>query len=162
MGTQLMSELERFRPEIETCVRGIPSSTIGTAADPTAVIRVLEQAGLLHGKGPLDPEQEALLLDFEAAATARKPAPMQRTLVLEIEPRDGEVRIIGILPGSNASPDDPYVTCTQQGLTSKVLAIPAAKTGKRTSLTFPLRSPRDEASASVESAPEPAPPEDSP
>jgi hypothetical protein len=161
MGTQVMSELERLKPEIETCLRGMPTSAIGTAGDPAAVIRALEQAGLLHGKGALDPEQEALLLDFEAAATARKHAPMQRSLVLEIEPRDGEVRIIGILPGSNAAPDDPYVSCAQQGLTGKVLAIPAAKAGKRTSLTFPIRSPRDDASGRVESAPEPALPEDS-
>jgi hypothetical protein len=161
MGSQLMTELERLRPEIETCLRGVPTSAIGTASDPAAVIRALEEAGLLHGKGALDPEQEALLLDFEAAATSRKPTPAQRTLVLEIEPRDGEVRIIGILPGTNASPEDPYVTCAQQGLTGKVLPIPAAKAGRRTSLTFPLRSPSGESSAALDSLSESAPTQDS-
>jgi hypothetical protein len=165
MGIQLMAELDRLRPQLDDCLRGVPSSSVngsGTAADPAAVLQALETAGLLHHRGPLDAEQEALLLDFEAAAIAMKPAPTQRTLVLEIEPLDREVRIIGVASGSNGSGDDAHVTCAQQELSGKVLPVPAARVGRRTTLAFPLRSMEEGSSPAMESSPEsePAPSQD--
>ncbi|APR82562.1 Hypothetical protein A7982_07911 [Minicystis rosea] len=89
---------------------------------------------------PVSGEEEALLRDLEAAAIAVGGRAVPRTIVLDVETGDDEVRIVGVPSGSNGSADDPLLLCAQQELGGRVIPIAGAKAGSRIPIAVPLRS----------------------
>jgi hypothetical protein len=137
VATQLQAEVDAARPQMERCLRGTPAGRAGGGDDSRAIARVIEKARLLHGK-PFAGEEEALLRDLEAAATAAGNRAGPRTIVLDVETGEGEVRIIGVPPASNGSLDDPLLICAERELGGKVIPVAGVEAGSRVPVAVPL------------------------
>jgi hypothetical protein len=138
MGPQLMAELNGLKPQIEACLRVTPASASGDGTDPAALIRDFKTSALMRNQPPLSGEEQALLHKLEvAAASAVSHTATPRSLLLDVETGDGEVRILDVPPGSEGSA---FLSCARQALSGRTVRVPGAKAGSRLSLALPLRS----------------------
>jgi len=132
VAAQLAAELSSVRPQLEACTRvGAGDSN---AAATAAAARAVQNTALQADDPSLSAEQKALLRDLGAAAVAGGREAMPKSLRLEVETGDDEVRIVTVL-----APDDgSFYRCADRTLKGRTVASPGATAGRRTSVILPL------------------------
>jgi hypothetical protein len=130
MAVLLAGELGDRRPQIDACVRS--RRPAGGGGDETAALfRTLERSGLSR-------TDQALLRRVQAAARASTPA-APRTILLEVETGDREVRIVDVPSVGDGSV---FLACARQELSGRRLPLPAGPAGaagQRLSVALPVR-----------------------
>jgi len=121
MGAELTAELKDAKPHIKQCMRATPGG------DSRAAIRALRTP-------ESSPEELAFLRELETASVAASHA-TPRTILLDVETGDGEVRIADVSPANDGAV---FVTCARQELRGRVVPVPGAKAGTRTSVALPF------------------------
>jgi hypothetical protein len=135
LGAQLTAELSAVRPRLEACTRAAGADDSTTPAEAAAAIREVQQSALRANEPSLSVAQEALLRDLGASAIAASHEATPRSLRLDVETGDGEVRIVGVPALDDGSA---FHRCAEQELRGKTVASPGATAGRRISVVLPL------------------------
>ena len=133
LGAQLTAELSALRPQLEACTRAAGADENAPAA--AAALGAVQESALRIEEPSLSPAQKALLADLGAAAHAASREAMPRSLRLDVEIGNGEVRIVGVAdPGDGSA----FYRCAEKELTGRTVASPGTRAGRRISVVLPL------------------------
>jgi hypothetical protein len=141
IGTGLAAALQGVKPRLERC---LPSTNAPVASRTTAttLIRALETSAPAQEQGSFTEEEVALMRGLETSAGAANDTP-SRTLTLQLETLEGEVRIADVRAQDNGALDDPFVACAQRQLRGTSFPVPAARPGGRFPVAWPVRLGRE-------------------
>jgi hypothetical protein len=135
LGTRLAAELGDLKPWLEACTRTAAADHANPPAQAVAAIQMVQETALASAEPALSGAQKALLHDLDTVATAGSRDATPRSLRLDVETGDGEVRIVGV-----PAPDDgsAFYRCAEHELKGRTVASPGAIAGRRVSVMLPL------------------------